>query len=239
MEPKSPQTLEKARRLLASSLFLRDFAPEERNALLARCQVGTYAAGETIFLMGDPGDCMMAVLEGAIRISVTSPAGKQIVLTIMQPGDFFGEIALLDGKERTADATAMSASVVAILYRRDLVSFLDEHPNGWPKVVDVLCERLRRTTLQVSEVALLDLPVRLAKAVLRFTERNAEDGKVNDQIQLSQRELGNIVGATRESVNKCLREWQRAGMVKTDGANIKILNRADLQDLAESDDSRI
>jgi CRP/FNR family cyclic AMP-dependent transcriptional regulator len=241
VEAKSPHTLEEARRLLASCVFFRDFTQEERDALVARCRVGRYANNETIFLMGDPGDCMMAVLEGAIRISVTSPAGKQIVLTIMQPGDFFGEIALLDGKERTADATAMGATVVAILYRRDVINFLDKHPKGWPKLVDVLCERLRRTTLQVSEVALLELPVRLAKAVLRFTsaERNPESGEVADQIQLSQRELGYIVGATRESINKCLREWQRAGMVKTDGTMIRILKRGDLELLADSDDAHL
>jgi CRP/FNR family cyclic AMP-dependent transcriptional regulator len=239
LQPNRPHTVEEARRLLASCVFFRDFSPDERSALVARCRVTTYAAGATIFLMGDPGDCMMAVLEGSIRIGVTSPAGKQIVLSIMQPGDFFGEIALLDGKNRTADATAISASVVAVLYRRDVVGFLNEHPNGWPKLVDVLCERLRRTTLQMSEVALLELPARLAKAMLRFTsaEPNRDDGRAADQIQLSQRELGHIVGATRESINKCLREWQRAGVVKTDGTMIRILKRADLQVLADSEGS--
>lgn len=241
MEPTLPETLRTARLLLASCVFFRDFSPDERNALVARCRVAKYAAGETIFLMGDPGDSMMAVLEGSIRISVTSPAGKQIVLTIMQPGDFFGEIALLDGKERTADATTMSASVVAILYRRDVVGFLNEHPNAWPKLIEVLCERLRRTTLQISEVALLEVPIRLAKAILRFTsaERNPSDGRAADQIQLPQRELGYIVGATRESVNKCLREWQRAGLIKIDGTMIKILNRVELEVLGDSDVSRI
>ena len=188
--------------------------------------------------MGDPGDCLMAVLEGTVRISVTSPGGKQIALTIMQPGDFFGEIALLDGKERTADATAMTASTMAILYRRDVSAFLDNHPNGWPSLVEVLCDRLRRTTLQISEVALLELPIRLAKAVLRITsaERDPVNGRDADQVQLSQRELGYIVGATRESVNKCIREWQRAGLVQIDGTTIKIVNRADFQALADYED---
>ncbi len=229
-----------ARRLLAGCFFFNDFSPEERTALVARCRIGKYAAGETIFLVGDPGDSMMTLLEGSIRIGVTSSAGKQIVLTIMQPGDFFGEIALLDGRGRTADATAMSASLVAILHRRDFHAFLDEHPDAWPKMIEILCERLRRTTSQISELALLDLPVRLAKAMLRFTgaRRKADDGRTADQIRLSQRELGHIVGATRESVNKCLREWQRAGWVKTDGTMIKILNRAELEVVADSDDAQ-
>jgi CRP-like cAMP-binding protein len=173
---------------------------------------------------------MMAVLSGQVRISVPSPEGREIVLAIFQPGEVFGEIALLDGKERTADARAMTACDLAILERRDVFAFLERQPNAWPRLVEVLCDRLRTTDQHIAEVALLQLPVRLAKALLRMADADASG---NSAVQLSQRELGNIVGAARESVNKCLREWQRSGLVRIEGTSITIADRATLQDVAE------
>ena len=98
-------------------------------------------------------------------------------------------------------------------------------------MVEVLCERLRRTTVQITEVALLELPVRLAKTLLRLTGTGIETAT---PINLSQRELGNIVGATRESVNKCMREWQQSNTIRIDGHLIRILNRANLHTIADA-----
>ena len=100
-------------------------SPAERADLVGRARIRNYPAGETIFLMGSSGDSMMAVLDGTIRISVPSPEGKEIVLAIIQPGEVFGEIALLDGKERTAEATVMTDCTLAVLERRDVLSFLE------------------------------------------------------------------------------------------------------------------
>src|SRR5499433_4145015 len=131
--------IEDARRLLGECFLFRELEAEERGALFGRIRVRTCAAGESIFLMGSPGDSMMAVLSGSVRISVPSPDGKEIVLAILQPKEVFGEIALLDGKERTADARAMSACTLAILERREVLSFLQRYPHVWPKIVEVLC----------------------------------------------------------------------------------------------------
>ena len=224
-----------ARRLLGECYLFRELEAQERNLLFGRVRVRNYAAGETIFLMGSPGDSMMAVLSGSVRISVPSPEGKEIVLAILQPKEVFGEIALLDGKERTADARAMTACSLAILERREVLSFLERHPHIWPKLVEVLCSRLRNTDQQIAELALLELPARLAKALLRLAQ--ADDQPVNAratlQVQLSQRELGNICGATRESVNKCLRGWQRRGIVRIEESLITVSNRTALEELAE------
>ena len=131
----------------------------------------------------------------------------------------------------THRAKAMTDCTLAILNRRDVLQFLDRNPVGWPSMVEILCERLRRTTVQISEVALLELPVRLAKALLRltkFVDHTAEP------IKLSQRELGNIVGATRESVNKCMREWQRSETIRIEDNSIMILDRARLEAIADA-----
>jgi CRP/FNR family transcriptional regulator, cyclic AMP receptor protein len=225
---------EEACRMLGECFLFRDLDAEERNVLFARVRVRNYAAGETIFLMGSAGDAMMAVLSGSVRISVPSPDGKEIVLAILQPQEVFGEIALLDGKERTADARAMTACSLAILDRREVLAFLDRHSHVWPKLVAVLCNRLRNTDQHIAELALLELPARLAKALLRFGHA---EGQANNrrslQIQLSQRELGNICGATRESINKCLRGWQRRGIVQIEESLVTVANLTALEELAE------
>ncbi len=221
----SPQ---EARRLLATCVLFRGLGPEERDALAGRARIRNFAAGETIFLMGSPGSSMMAVLSGTIRISVPSPDGKEIVLAILHPGEVFGEIALLDGKERTADAKALAACSLAILERRDVLAFLDRHPATYLRLIDVLCDRLRRTDQQIAELALLPLPMRLAKALMRLADA---DG--SGRIGLSQRELGNIVGATRESINKCVRDWQRRGMLRLEETSITIIDRGTLEEAAE------
>jgi len=228
-------TVEQARRLLGECVLFKGLSPGDRADLVARARIRNYPAGETIFLMGASGDSMMAVLDGTIRISVPSPEGKEIVLAIIQPGEVFGEIALLDGKERTAEATAMTDCTLAVLERRDVLSFLEAHPGGWPRLVDLLCARLRHSDRQIAEMAFLQLPVRLAKALLRMADMAAglAGARAGARIRLTQRELGNIVGMTRESVNKCLREWQRAGIVRIEANAIVIVKREALEQVAE------
>jgi CRP-like cAMP-binding protein len=234
----SKSTIENARRLIGECVLFRGLAAEERSTLVRSAHVRNFEAGDTIFLMGDPGDSLMALLTGTVRISAPSQDGKEIILGLLQPGEFFGELALLDGKERSADARAMTACTLAILNRRDVLRFLENNAGAWQSMVDVLCERLRRTTVQITEVALLELPVRLAKALLRLAGAgdDAVATGVTHPVNLSQRELGNIVGATRESVNKCMREWHRSGAIRIDGTAITITDPAVLQAVADSAD---
>lgn len=228
--------LREAQRLIVGCALFRGLGEAQRTKLLTRIRLRQYAAGETIFLMGDAGATLMAVIAGSVQISVPSPDGKEILLTIMQPGEIFGEIGLLDGKERSADARAMAACSLAVLDRKEVVPLFDECPGAYSEVVTLLCERIRRTTTQMAEVTLLDLPVRLAKAVLRAAAaEGTASGKAlpKDRVMLSQRALGKIVGATRESVNKCLRNWQRAGLVEVESTGIRIRDTAALQALAD------
>src|SRR5215218_11155246 len=193
---------EEGRRLLGQCTLFRELGREERDALFARIHVRAYCAGETIFHMRSAGDSMMAVLSGSVRISVPSPDGREIVLAILQSGEVFGEIALLDGKERTADASAVTACHLAILDRRDVLAFLDRHPKMWPRLAELLCGRLRSSDERVAGLALQQLPTRLAKTLLRFASTKPEATSRQLQVQLSQRELGNICGATaRPSTN--------------------------------------
>ncbi len=196
----------------------------------------SYAAGESIFLMGSQHDSMMAVLSGDVRISVSSADGKEVVLAVLHSGDVFGEIAMLDGKKRSADANALTACDLAVLHRRDVLAALKNNPAAWLGLVEVLCRRLRRTDQHLVELALLEVPGRVAKALLRAIdgERQSSTREGRD-FRLSQRELGNMVGATRESVNKCLQEWQREGVISMRRGVITIADRAALEALAGQD----
>jgi CRP/FNR family transcriptional regulator, cyclic AMP receptor protein len=215
-----------ARRLIEACDLFRGLEPGGIDALARAVRIRQYAAGESVFGLGDPSETMLAVIDGCVQISVPSPDGKEIILAIMQPGDIFGEIGLLDGKERTADARATTKSRLGVLGRRDVLGVFDKTPQALLGVVTVLCERLRRTTEQTADVALLDVPTRLAKVLVRLSridERaTATSSGAIDPVRLSQRELGNIVGATRESVNKCLRVWQSAGIIRIENNRIEI-----------------
>lgn len=216
-----------ARQLLASGRLFQGLGADERAQLVARARIRRYGPGEVVFLQGAPGASMMAVLSGEVRISISSPDGKELLLAILHPGEVFGEIALLDGKERSADARAQTACSLAVLDRREVLLFLERHPEAWLRIVEVLCERFRENTEHAAELSLLQLPVRLAKALLRLEAERPAGAK-----PLSQRELGNLVGAARESVNKCLNDWQRRGAIRIDGNAIVIMDRAGLEAIA-------
>ena len=139
------RTLKEACYLLLNCRLFGGLRPDERAEVVALARVRTFNAGETVFAIGSPGDQMMALLSGTIRISVPSAGGKELLLAVIQPGEVFGELAVLDGKERSADAVAETACSVAILDRREILSFFERNPSAWPSLVKVLCQRLRHT----------------------------------------------------------------------------------------------
>lgn len=228
------RTFKEACDLLMNCTLFGGLSPDERAAVGAFARIRALDAGETVFAIGSPGDQMMALLSGTIRISVSSSGGKELLLAMIQPGEVFGELAVLDGKERSADAVAETACTVAILDRRDIFSFFERNPSAWPSLVKVLCQRLRRTDQVFAEVALLELPVRLAKTMLRVLNWAADSAAAEPaKIRFSQRELANMLGGSRESVNKCLRNWQRTGVVRISGGSIIISDRRALENIAE------
>jgi CRP/FNR family cyclic AMP-dependent transcriptional regulator len=226
--------LEHARKLLADCALFRKLTPDQRSALAGRAHMRRFQAGDTIFLMGAQHDSMMAVLSGQVKISMTSSEGREIVLAILNPGEVFGEIAMLDGKPRSADAKALTDCNLAVLDRRDVLGALEGNSAAWLGLIEVLCSRLRKTDHHLVELALMGLPARLAKVLLRIidpqsAQRAKGDGRSS---RLSQYELANMVGATRENVNKCLQEWRRGGIIRMEKRVISIADRPALEDLA-------
>jgi len=218
-----PDRLDAGRDLLERHFLFRHLDPDVRRRIVSYARVRKVAAGEVILLKGSAGTSMMAVLSGQVRISAPSPQGKEIVLNVINPGDVFGEVAVLDGKERSADATALTKCELLVLERRDVVAFLETNPKICIKLLELLCQRVRQTTEQVEDMVFLPLPGRIAKMLLRLTQG---DG---DRVKMSQRELGVSVGGTRESMNKHLGELRRRKIIALEEGVIRVCDRAALE----------
>jgi CRP-like cAMP-binding protein len=218
------------RELLRRSPVFALLDDSDIDAALAHARVMRYAEDDQIFAKGDPGSSMMAVLKGRVMISSPSADGRQVVLTVMRDGDVFGEIGMLDGKDRTADATAMSDCELLVVPRGSLLALLERRPELCLRLLNVLCERLRRTNEQVEDLAFLDLEARIAKVLVRLAEENGNAAAPPIAVKISQRTLGELVGGSRESVNKHLQDWKRSGIIALGKGSI-VVN--DLKALAE------
>jgi len=226
------------RALLAQHFVLAQLTPEELDRVVAMASERQLTNGKVIFQKGDPGTSLMAVLSGRVRISAYSEDGKEIILNIIEAGQVFGEIALLDGKARTADATAMGPTTLVVLDRREFIPFLERNPRIAIRLLEVLCERVRRTSEMVESVAFLDFGARLARLLLRLAETYGEevDDGIRINLKLSQTDLGNLIASTRESVNRQLNAWSEEGVVALERGRITILDQDALEDLALTED---
>lgn len=220
--------------LLSSPLFSA-MKPEELEEILKFASERRFRRGQTIFQRGDTGSAMMAVLRGRVRISSVSAEGKELTLNVINPGEIFGEIALLDGEPRSADANAIEDTLLLVVERRHFLPFLRQNDDMYLRLLAVLCSRLRRTSIALEEIALFDLPVRLARVLLKLGE---DYGRPNGQgtridLKLSQRDLSNLVASSRESVNKQLRAWRETGVVDFEEGLLVLRKPAELQQLTD------
>jgi CRP-like cAMP-binding protein len=211
--------------VLAEHFLLKHLPPSEMDSLARLVSTRVYDPNEVVFLKGDEGDAMMAVLSGRVRICAYSADGREIVLNVIQPGEVFGEIALIDGGPRTADAFAMDRTQLLILKRSDVMPFLERNPKLSVTLLEVMCARLRWTSAQVEDFFFLDLSARLAKRLLylgkNHGEKTAEGGRTS--VRFPQHLLAGMVGTSREAVNKQLRAWEDAGVVQIKRGSIILL----------------
>jgi CRP-like cAMP-binding protein len=198
--------------------------------LRAHARMRTIEKGATIFAKGDPGSSLFAILEGQVKVISFSAQGKYAVLNILSPGDIFGEIALLDGGERTADVIAISDCKLIVIERRDFLPLVHSSPDISQKLIEVLCARLRNTSRQVEEVMFLDLSAKLSKTLLRLRESAG-----GQRISLTQSELAQMIGASRESTNKQLRDWENLKWIRLERGEIILI---DIESLAAVADGR-
>jgi CRP-like cAMP-binding protein len=191
--------------------FLAALTEAEVRDLLKRAHVRRLAAEDVVFRKGDPGDGLYGVLAGRVVVLVESAAGKELILNMFGPGEFFGEIALLDGKGRTATAVARDAAELLFLSRAEFLPFLRRHHEAAVRIIAFLCGRLRRTTDLVEDAAFLNASTRLAKQLAVLAGGGTASAAT---IRLSQEELARTLGVSREIVSRQLSAWRDAGVVE-------------------------
>jgi CRP/FNR family cyclic AMP-dependent transcriptional regulator len=209
--------------------------PEELEGLSARLRRRRYPEGAVLFVEGDPGNGLYVIESGRVKIVLASPAGRELVLAVRGPGEYIGDMALLDGEPRSADAVAAEDCRVLILPREDFVRFVETHPRAAMRLLAVLSRRLRQTMRQHQEATLLDVAARVAGALLRLADEDgapAGDGAggVVVPTDLTQAGLAAQIGVTRESVNKWLRYYQRRGWIRWEPGHLTLLRPAKLRE---------
>jgi CRP-like cAMP-binding protein len=219
--------------MLRKHPYFCDLEPEAFDQLCRYAKHTLLKRGATIFSKGDPGNSLFAVISGTVKMSISSPDGRSAIFNLIGAGDVFGEMAVLDGQARSADATANTNCEIFIIDRREFIPFVQSQPALAMKFIQLLCSRLRGTSDQVEQLILQNLPGRLASALIRLAEKHlpAPEGRT---IAVTQQEIGEMVGMTRESINKQLRVWATRKWVRLEHGAIVVLNPEPLHALAEA-----
>ncbi len=187
--------------------------------------------GEILFSEGDRGDALYAVMSGQLEVSVLSSEGRKLALDVMRPGDLFGEIALFDPGPRTATLTTLGACSLLQVRNADILEALKRQPAVATDLIALAGRRMRWMNQQLHEQVFLPMPTRLARKILYLTPDKA--GKIG-QLSLSQAELAEFVGATREAVSKTLSSWRKQGIVELSRGGLSLTDRPGLRAIADA-----
>jgi CRP-like cAMP-binding protein len=200
--------------------------PDETRTLFESMRRVDLSRGDVIFREGEQGDRLYVIGEGKIKLGRRSGDGRENLLSILGPGEMFGELSLFDPGPRTATASSVAEGVVYELDHEQLIQWIEQHPSVAKHLLQALAQRLRRTNETLADLVFSDVPGRVAKALLdlanRFGERTSEGVRVAHD--LTQEELAQLVGASRETVNKALADFATRGWVRREGRAIVLLD---------------
>lgn len=217
--------------VLRNHPLFRDLGADALNQLCHYAKKRTFKRGATIFAKGDPGQSLFFIVSGTVKIGVSSADGRGAIFNMVGAGEMFGEIAVLDGLARTADAIANSDCELLVISRRDFLTLLNSQPVLATKLIELLCARLRWISDHVEQVIFPDLSGRLAKALIRLIDR---PGAAPDRkIFITQQEIGEMLGMSRESVNKQLHAWVDRNLVRLQRGSITVIDVDLLKGMAE------
>lgn len=202
-------------RLLAASSLFSELSDDEFDALGRLSHTQIVPPKKTVFFKGDTGNSMYAVIEGRLKVHNVSSDGREIILGFLEAGSVFGEIALMDGKPRTATVVAVENCELLVVDRPSFLHFLEGQPKVALKLMIAMCDRLRATDELLENIVFMNLPARLIRILKMLSEKYGKPvgNGVELGIKLSQQELANLIGASRESVNKQLRVWEDEGLL--------------------------
>ncbi len=206
--------------------IFKTLSDSDLNRLSDSLRLKPLKQGQALFWKGDEGTALYIVKKGTIKIVLPSAEGEEIIVTMFSEGDFFGEMALLDGEPRSADAVAIEPSEVFILSRADFLSFLQSNLNAIKSILSLLSKRLRKTDDLLEDTCFLNISARLSKKLIELAKSHGQqkNNKILIDLSLTQKELGDMVGATRESINKELKSLRKQGLIIIEESRIQILD---------------
>jgi CRP-like cAMP-binding protein len=210
--------------ILSRAGIFRGVEPGAVSALTKQLQPLDFPRGHTVFAEGEPGDRLYIIISGKVKIGQRSLDGQENLLIIMGPSDMFGEMSIFDPSPRTASATTITEVRAVSMDRNALRAWIADRPEIAEQLLRVLARRLRRTNNNLADLFFTDVPGRVAKQLMQLAQRfgTQEDGALRVTHDLTQEEIAQLVGASRESVNRALAEFAHRGWIRLDAKTVWI-----------------
>lgn len=224
-----------AKAILQRNFLFCDLPESSLHQLASLANRRTFRKGEVVFLEGDAGDALYGVISGSIRVATSNNDGKQVFLNMMEHGDVFGEISVIDGQPRTATAEAVESTSLIVIQRHDFQKLMEREPVVAIHMLQILCQRLRWTTDMVHEAMLLPAPGRIAKRMLHLVSAHGRQTDAGLELRMSQASLASFLGVSRQIVNQNLQDWREAGLIDLRRAKMIVLDSAALEQIADSE----
>ncbi|UCB55978.1 MAG: Crp/Fnr family transcriptional regulator [Thiotrichales bacterium] len=220
----------------STSLIFGAMSQAHRDSLLKLGQERSYKKGQTLFSRGEEGDWILLIQQGVVEISVVALNGRKSILNLMEKNEVLGEIALLDRRQRSADAVAKTDVTGIVLQRGTVIDFLKKNTDACFSLIETLCARVRNASSMFETLALTSAGARLARCLLRLSEKwgvPAADGAVRIDHNISQTDLGEFSGLARENVNRYIKTWSGDGLLSFNKGEITLFDNARLREIAE------
>lgn len=217
--------------VLAKTAIFADLPELARRQLAGKGMQRSYSRGQFLFYQGDPGDRLVVILEGLVKVMVASEHGVEIVLVTVGPPETLGELAMLDGAPRSASVQALEPTTVLLLPRAAVLPLLQDHPQLVIALLAALGRLVRRLTEQTADLVFLDLPGRVAKFLVRMADdRGVPEGDaVVLDLQVTQGDLARLVGGSRPAVNRILQSFASRGALELQGQRVVVTDLAALR----------
>lgn len=220
-------------RLRGVPMFAR-LDDEHLNLLSASLGSQTFPRGATIFHQGSVGNTLYLIVSGQVRIYTSSLLGQEISVVVFREGNFFGELSLLDGHERSASAVAMRATTTLTLHRTAFLQAIRTYPEIAVTVLEELSARLRHTNTYIEHLASISAPQRVIRTLLDLADQHGiiEQGMTRIDLHLTQDDLASLAGTTRETVNRVLGSLREQGLIRVERARLSVLNLTQLEQVS-------
>lgn len=222
---------------MANIAFLRqvslfsDLADKDLRDLESVVRERSFRKNEVIFHAQEPGNALFVIKRGRVKISMDDKGGREIILRILEAGDFFGEMSLLDGEPRSAKVSSLDLCQALILSREEFLRFIPRHPGVVLKMLTTLSRRLRKADEKISRLVFADAYEKVASVLMEIVEERKIPLNIGTEIPISftRKELADQVGLSRETLTRVLADFQRAGVVRVEGRSVAVVNPVKLK----------